>query len=263
MFIKNNQFVFDAQRIPGFDNIYPIDDIAVAMHHLAGYCCSQNLLPSQGSGYVCPRGGSKWFADSPYLYDHLIDIGMRRLSGSPQEQYPGAGLDQLARSRRSEIEALGSNPAGTPAGQIMNLYMTYRKPGEMIGGTSPMPLDYYRNHREKWGLTNRHRALCGLAARIADHLTDYGKGKMLPHTSLINQCLTMVSRFIANEYHFTQTIMANQAAKLMATNAKIYADVRFGQTKLQTLLDGFSRIQSTFALINQKVIMGTKMCSGG
>jgi hypothetical protein len=47
----------------------------------------------------------------------------------------------------------------------------------------------------------------------------------------------MVSRFITNEYQFTQTIMAYQAAKLMATNAKIYADGQFGQTKLQKLLD--------------------------
>jgi len=84
---------------------------------------------------------------------------------------------------------------------------------------------------------------------------------MIPHTSLIQQCLAMVSSFVTKEYQFTRAIMADQAAKLMATNAKIYADARFGQTKLQTLLDGFAHIQSTFALINQKVIMGTKMCS--
>jgi len=54
--------------------------------------------------------------DSPRLYDHLIDVGMRYLDGDSELQYPKNGpkkiLDKKGKERREFVTAYGEKITG-------------------------------------------------------------------------------------------------------------------------------------------------------
>jgi len=60
-------------------NLYPDAAIYQAMLNLKAYCCYSNLIYDKGT---CDKDKSKFqeiYPQSPYLYDHLLDVSLRRL----------------------------------------------------------------------------------------------------------------------------------------------------------------------------------------
>jgi hypothetical protein len=58
--------------------VYTDKDLATAHRHLKQFCCEKYLSDDSCSGLPKTKNV---YAQSPYLYDHLLNIGMRKMDG--------------------------------------------------------------------------------------------------------------------------------------------------------------------------------------
>ena len=58
-----------------FAQIMPYSDLEIARTHLLAYCCKEKRVTDQT---IC-KDLPSIYPESPYFYDHLIDVGFRRL----------------------------------------------------------------------------------------------------------------------------------------------------------------------------------------
>ncbi|HCB52034.1 TPA: hypothetical protein DEP21_05750 [Patescibacteria group bacterium] len=64
-----------------YTSILPVSDFAIAKSHILAYCCKEKLSSFADSGYrekYCKDLPSV-YPESPFWYDHLVDVGFRRL----------------------------------------------------------------------------------------------------------------------------------------------------------------------------------------
>ncbi len=261
--------VFYSDPFASFADLYPVDDIKVAAQHLLYYCCEKNLIADTGEQSLCPAKDSWWqlpadllYAESAYIFDHLVDIGMRRLSWSPAEQYPDAWLDPKAQERRELVVDYATKPAWAVAGSIIEAYKEYRNIQQ------PMPsvywtydLERYTQQWETFGLKNKFFATCYLAKELAwVFLNDYNIPYQPPKNTY-NACLWLSNKVIQQEFAYTKQVLIQQSANLLQTNFATYSDSYFVRDRMQTLFNKLSILQTDFLSVSQKVNEWTQTCS--
>lgn len=110
------------------------DSLNTAALNLKKYCCEKEpWLPTQDSD-TCVQD-RVFFNDnaleSPYLFDHLFDVIMRRLSGLTWEkniyEYTNMTTDDKWSERRERIMEKAENPWGTTPQIIIDQYIQTRK----------------------------------------------------------------------------------------------------------------------------------------
>ena len=91
------------------------------------YCCRyHNNLTSVSVDEFCANNSTTTYVESPWLFDHLIDVGFRYLDGVEELQYEGADIDLKGKEWRENSIELASNPNGAVPLQIMADYTKYR-----------------------------------------------------------------------------------------------------------------------------------------
>lgn len=100
-------------------NIIDSDSLNVAFLNLKKNCC-KNLSTSDNetrSFYElhkqsCDADKTYFNENVPssyYLFDHILDILIRRLNGDKEEIYPNVTLDEKGQERRERIEEISEN----------------------------------------------------------------------------------------------------------------------------------------------------------
>jgi hypothetical protein len=79
--VKNNEnnLITRYTALNEYHKFLPIDSFTTIVKNLKAYCCSQNLI--ECSEEEIANLSETKYPESPYLFDHLIDITMRRLDG--------------------------------------------------------------------------------------------------------------------------------------------------------------------------------------
>ena len=108
-------------------NILYKKDLNVAMINLKKYCCEKELWWLEMKSHTC-QDDKKFFndnaLDSPYLFDHLFDIQMRRLNWLTWDNdiYKNMTQDPKWEGRRSFINEKAENLSGSDAQSIIDEY---------------------------------------------------------------------------------------------------------------------------------------------
>ncbi len=107
-------------------------DLNVAMINLKKYCCEHELWWLEYQSKTC-QDDKDFFnnnaPDSRYLFDHIFDVTMRRLSWLTWEHnvYPKMTEDNQATQWRARITKKAENLSGSDAQSIINEYTTHWK----------------------------------------------------------------------------------------------------------------------------------------
>jgi hypothetical protein len=106
-----------------YKQFLPIEAFNQALINLKAYCCAQVINPpcTDKEKENLPTQ----YMESAYLFDHLIDISMRRLDGNKALAY-GLEPDPTGGERRTKINAIASTTTGIPANEIEKIYKSYR-----------------------------------------------------------------------------------------------------------------------------------------
>lgn len=121
----------DAQKENKMLNAIPKETLETAFRNLHASCCASN----RSSEPICNKAGSlenrkkrKNFPESNYLFDHLIDVQLRRTlhSNNGENSYPNFPADELAKERYENLEKIIKQPEGVLPTKINREYKKYR-----------------------------------------------------------------------------------------------------------------------------------------
>lgn len=97
-------------------NVLPAEAFKRALINLKSYCCTQvNFKVSCSANDI--QNIKPPYPESAFLFDHLIDVAMRRLDGDKKLAY-GLDPDPTALERRQKIAEIAGSANGTPANTI-------------------------------------------------------------------------------------------------------------------------------------------------
>ena len=113
-------------------NIIDTESLDTALLNLKKYCCENKIWSINPDHNYCKTDHSFFNSnslDSPYLFDHLFDVIMRRLSGLSWDTniYNNMQLDNKWSKRRSQISSYAEGLSWTSPQLILNDYQNMRK----------------------------------------------------------------------------------------------------------------------------------------
>lgn len=244
-----------------YTSIYPKELITVAQNNLKQYCCTYKkpyLTVEQSE--QCKEQISDYYVDSPRLYDHLIDVGMRYLDGDSNLQYAQAPLDTKWKERREWVTEYGNTPTGRVPLELTNKYTTYR--GTMIEDfdildssktceSRKIQFETYNNTRDTLSLAKKYFILCELNSCMVNGQKN----------NRISACQSLVTERIIGERNYVQWLLLHQGTLALATNFEAYALGHINHDKFTKLLEKIVMMSKWLGFVNNKVNEMTRMCS--
>lgn len=134
--------------------------IEKALINLKAYCCLQkNISCSDAEKAVLPKSN---YPKSPYFFDHLFDITMRRLDGVQSLAY-GLEPDPTGKARREYTDAVAKDPHGAQAKTIQETYKEYRTlhPGT-TKNLDTVARNFFEMNNQTLSLADKYSKVCPL-----------------------------------------------------------------------------------------------------
>ena len=248
-----------------YQGVVPIPGFKQALINLKAYCCSQ-VVP-QACAWEDKKNLPENYPESPYLFDHLLDITMRRLDGDKGLAY-GVDPDTTALERRNKITEIANNPDGWTAKEIEDIYKEYRTPNtnttkKIDENMTTVLKNYWKNELATLSLFDKYATLCTIIKSIyQDFKTDnkipigsYNGGK-----NFFNKCETMVKDRVIRENGYVKILMVQKSNKLLDNANKAYTKKYFVEEKMMGLRNLISKVKDTFQTIVQQA-PASKSCS--
>ncbi len=252
------------QSFSAFTSIYPAKLLAVAQKNHKNYCCRDyNMKISAEVENYCNNNATDTYVTSPWLFDHLIDVGFRYLDGVEDLQYEWAPLDNKGKERREKITVYGTNPNGSIPLAIMNDYTTYwwdrNKDLNMVQSAtqnctdSKERLSEYNTQRDSLSLVQKYFAICELSACLV--------GNNDQKSAFFSKCQQLSFQRIVQEDEYVQAVIIHQGQQAIATNFNAYARGYMNHNRLDALLEKIVMMAKGIGFVDSKVPEMTRMCS--
>lgn len=236
--------------------IFSQEDIELARSHLLNYCCKNKKLEN-GETFSSIKinidkckNTSIW-PDSPYWYDHFVDIGIRKLSAREDDLYDGMKPDE---DWKKWIEFIEDVERQKTPGLISKMY------DEFWNVKYPIP-DIFQNNfiraylniktdsfsNTGMNLYHKYANLCLIVSNMYQDI-------WLKSVVVFEQywkCVNLVDSKINNEKIITNVLSQKFAANLLFDSFISYTD-QFIQNRLMKLQDKIVDISSFFYIIGKQ-----------
>lgn len=238
--------------------VLPAEAFNQALINLKAYCCAQVVqtactdkekenLPTQ-------------YPESAYLFDHLIDITMRRLDGITGLAY-GLSPDPTALKRREEIDKIANSAIGMQSSEIEKLYREYR---QLHNNENFDITNYNKNDFATFSLRDKYNTLCDILKNLYEKLkskdSDIIIGWYLDKNSFFNGCRNLVNKRVQRENGYVKILMVQKSNQLFNETMKAYTKKHFVEEKLMGLWTLINKVKDMFKTIVQQA-PASKTCS--
>lgn len=237
-------------RAAGVDNAWGVLDknsLEMAFLHLKNHC-----------------NYKLWWAESDLLFDHLIDIGFRRLDAYEDEKLRyGLATDSAGSGWIAKInEFTDTEKINTPE-KIINAYVEAWGDDPQITIDPPNTGTCAVKNFEKLNLYKRYLATCEMARCISMKKTIViSEWVVQSSASLVktNRCSTIVDARKDSELAFVRQLTAR--ASLRATDSLFtsYANTYF-KSRRSDLYENFTAFDQWLTFLNRKIQEWTATCS--
>lgn len=255
------------------ESIYPKESIRRALLNLKAACCQQNKIWSQTQR--CKYDKENWFflnnyPDSKFLYDHLVDIWLRRLDAMEKLLYEWTTPDPIWKERREFINTKWSQEEWTTPTDILPKFKEQRTLN--INHILPDREDanynqQYQNERTSIAgqqytnrpLVNRYSNLCKVSAYIYWYM--WAKLGYYTRTNLYSSCKLQSQDITARNISFTKSIVLKKSNKILYDNINSHITNYLSQSRLAKLKETILWIVQYLNVINKKIIKLIETCS--
>ena len=247
----------------------PKEAIEKAVSNLSSYCCDINERDESW----CTKTNDSIYPESVYLFDHILDVYLRRLDAK-QKGDNWADLlysltpDDMWLEWRTFITNIWNNAKGSLPLQITEKFSAMWKLTNKVDSfqdsddstikTRKNSLTWAIVNYDNWTLWDKYNLACDLAKYISEDYL-YITSKKLT-TQEYNLCKSLVEKRITNEKTYTQLILMQKANVLLAWNMKSYLNTYFVANKLSELQDNVFNVSSLFWEVNTAVWELTPEC---
>lgn len=239
-----------------FIGVLPPEALAKAFENLKRFCCQSSSIDNTNCLWYKQAQG---YPLSPFLYDHLIDIGLRRLDGVSKFAY-GLSGDETGTRRRTFINQAATEQNSPQAKDIAQEYKTYWSTKIAINPestTKQVQIFLQKYNTSEVSLIDKYNATCEIMKRIYNNIANE---KILVDNKTYEKCQNIVEIRINNEYDYTKTILIKTSNESLHEIYKKYTTKYFIQEKIMGLMNLISQIKSLFStMVNQAA--ASKTCT--
>ena len=250
---------------------YPKESIRRAFLNLKAYCCQQNIIWSETPR--CKYDKDNWlflenYPSSKFLYDHLVDIWLRRLDALEKLLYEWITPDPIWREWREFINKKWSQEEWTTPTDILpkfkeqwttntNYILLYREDwnyNQQYQNTWTWIIKDYSNRP----LINRYWNVCEVSAYIYWYM--WLKLWYHTRTNLYSLCKALLQDTTYRNIAFTKSIVLKKSNKILYDNINSHITNYLSQSRLAKLKETILWIVQSFNVINKKIIKLVKDC---
>ncbi len=242
-----------------YHKFLPTESFKIVVANLKAYCCSQVIKCSQEEIANLP----KYYPESPYMFDHLIDVSMRRLDGISSLAY-GGDVDPMAKFRRETIDEIAANPIGEQAVTIEKTFKTYRSElnPKKINNLEERVLPHYNTENtELLSLIEKYNKLCEINKLLYKDMQDHQAiniGKYGETKSFYRKCENIVRERIQRENQYVKLLMIQKSTQMLTETTKAYTKKHFVEEKLMGLRNLITKVKDYFNTVVQKAPVAKK-----
>ncbi len=255
-----------------YNDVLPQDAMKQAMINLKKFCCSQNLLNESSCEDVIDDNGL--FPSSAYLYDHILDVSMRRLDAKEtnenwEDLMYWLNANKSGKEWRGFITKHANSKDGSIPIEITNKFEKYWESDNYVlkswknNYTTKEDLDKIWKKQideySNWNLVNKYMWVCETSLYLYFQINSNPDITRL--YSAYNNCENLSNERIKKEYDYTKAVLMQKWNKLLYKNVKSYLDNYFSQNKLISLQQIVFNIKNTFNEVNKAVKKLVSPCS--
>lgn len=270
--VKTNLRWHESEKKIWFGNLYPDAAFNQALMNLKAYCCESNAF-ALDTEEVCSKDRDYFVDDYPesdYLYDHLIDIALRRLDASSDMYWLDPDPKGLEwRNYISKKIGESSDPWFALAMEkkykeywqmTTNEYTPYV--WSWTNKMSAQEIFELSTQYPNANLYQRYIETCGIAAQVYMAYAENTpvNSKAIIKSSGYGYCKDMVNQRISDEILYTKTQMSDKSSKLLQSSVEAYLTNYFAKNKLMHLQETVLFISDLFLSVAKMVPEWTKEC---
>lgn len=245
-----------------FSGVLPYSNLTLAYDHLLSYCCTKNLFPEWIVD--CSKASPSVFLESPYLFDHIIDVWFRHLDVT--SAYSWQVVDSWAQAWYDFLHLSGTK-AMTPL-MVQAQYKKFWSLNQVPllqdeGGDILNYLPLYTG----FSLWDKYYNLCFVLKNWYEKILQPDSDKwpiiiwdQYTESSFYNKCMNLAEEKVGQELSFTQTSMLERSTNTLQTTIESYIITNFVQDRLSSLLDKLKSIVQLFIQVVAQAPL-SKRCS--
>ena len=158
--------------ISGYKTVIPKDAFNKALINLKTYCCSQKKITCTPEEMDALPKEKLMSPESPYLFDHLIDVTMRRLDGIQELAY-GLEVDTAGKTRRKLITDAANKINGEQAKTIKEDFMAYRTlHKKTTKDLEVVKQNYGEANSAEFSLADKYKTMCSLMKNMYEEIQE-------------------------------------------------------------------------------------------
>ncbi len=265
---ENNE---DDEIVANLAKAMPKETIEKAYNHLKSYCCDINYLSSSSCSQ---NNNNEIYPQSIYLFDHLLDVYLRRLDAKQKDDnwedlLYGLEPDSLWAEWRNFITERGNDVKWSLPLEIQDKFSSMWKLTVKVTkflGDTELNIKNWKNSFEEniknydnWTLWDKYNLACDISKYISENKLLLSTSKL--STKEYNSCKNLTSARINNETVYTKVLLMQKANILLWSNMKSYLNTYFVSDKLNALQDKVFNMSTSFAEVNNAVWQLIPECS--
>jgi hypothetical protein len=234
-----------------YKNILSTTGFKKALDNLKSFCCTKIIRKSCDKDM---KNIKQPYPESAYLFDHLVDVSMRRLDGITGLAY-NISPDPTAMERRKKITEIASSPNGRTAKEIESLYTGYRTINSK--NTKDIIKKDYTDTKVVT-LGDKYNNICTFMKEIYESTSNTAKTPI--GNAFFNGCRGLVKDRVKRETSYIKILMVEKSNQLFTEATKAYTKKHFVEEKLMALWNLVSKVKDVFQTIVQQA-PASKKCS--
>jgi len=243
------------KSIEKYTNVLPAAGFKQALTNLKAYCCSQAAI--QCTENEKNNLKNLKYPESAFLFDHLLDVMMRRLDGIPKLAY-GLEVDPTGAKWREYITKVANDAVGVQSSEIEKTYKEYRTlHTDFTTNLNTVMGGYKKNEIASLSLADKYDTLCKIIKEIYNN-TQYEKPVII--NSYLSACEKTVLNRVNRENGYTKILMVQKSNLLFDETTKAYTKKYFVEEKLMALWTLVAKVKDIFQTIVQQAA-ASKSCS--
>ncbi len=233
-------------------NLLPKEAVERASKNLRSFCCEQKMIRdlewTSKDKKVCKEEdlpANKQFPQSQYLFDHLVDVMLRRLDWNPELIYSDVPLHPTAKAWRETIRDYAVVPEWKSPTQLINIAVDDR--------ISPKPD----------GLINLYGSVCDTAYEYYKRL-DASKSSpwaQATEKTANDTCPIIIKSIIQYELMYIRVTIDLLANRSLGHSMSTYLKDYYANNRLVNLQSTINEMVGAFTTVNRFYVEGTKQCS--
>lgn len=263
-----------------FWNILPDSAITRIFDNLKSFCCNnKNYTVSESICEAESKNLQSVYPETPFLYDHILDILLRRLDAKQKDDVGGDLIynlepDDVWYNWRNSINELANNKDWALPMSIELLYEENRTlwsaPYKIWFRDKiwiySWNLEEINNNYADFNLVNRYYYSCEIALLFYFKLwwtlnIWLDNNKLESMTMAYDNCRILVQRRIDQENSYVKTLLIQKWNTLLQDTIKSYIDSYFIQNRLMNLQDTIFQTSNYFFDVKQNTDRLVQNCS--